>query len=193
MPVESHARGCGTNFDRSTEAHYDASHAAPPVKSVQAHAVQLYGGLVAASLTCIPSAMKASFNAELYAAVLAAYKVEWVRAFSLEYGVKIEGPTLMFGDNSAVGFMAKPGAAPKLARHDAIRVAILQEKSAPNGPVAPSKIPTEMNRVDFWTKHVGGDKQFESMSLLLNISNRVAPSVPLAYKIGVALKLLGKN
>ena len=44
-----------------------------------------------------------------------------------------------------------------------------------------------------WTKHVGGDKQFESMSLLLNISNRVAPSVPLAYKIGVALKLLGKK
>ena len=142
-------------------------------------------------MTCIPCTMKASFNAELYAAVAAGQHVDWVRDAALAFGVPICGPTAMLGDNESVICMAEPGAVCQKSKPDARRVGIMQELAAPNGPIAPEKVHTDYNRVDCMTKHVDIDKQWRSMCQLTNAMHRVPPKVTTAEKVAVAIELLG--
>ena len=134
--------------------------------------------------------MLASFNAELFSALACAFHGEWCREWLAEMHVKLTGATPMWGDNAAVNFMSKPGAAPKNSKSDARRIAILQEKTKPGGPIHPLKVGTDLNRVDFFTKHLGGDKQMQSMHRLLNTINRVPPLMPVIDKVFTAIELL---
>ena len=179
------------HIDKATLAYYDASHMAPPVKSIQAHAVQCFGGLLSAVLTCIPSTMKASFNAELYSALSCGQHVEWIRDVAVMFGVCVDGPTAMLGDNQSVLLMSMPGATPAKSKPDAKRVAILQELARqPHGCIAPEKVHTDYNRVDMLTKHVDVDKQWRSLLQLVNAVNRVPPKRSMTDMVAVALELL---
>ena len=117
--------------------------------------------------------MKASFNAEMYAAVACGQHVEWVRDAATEMGFKIDGSTIMSGDNQAVLMMSRPGAVPAKSKPDSRRVGILQELSRPGGPVAPAKVHTDMNKVDFLTKHVGAAKQISSMKVVVVTKDKI--------------------
>ena len=55
------------------------------------------------------------------------------------------------------------------------------------------KVGTDFNRVDFFTKHLGGDAQAKSMHRLLNTINRVPPLMPVVDKVFTAIELLSAS
>ena len=85
----------------------------------------------------------------------------------------------IFGDNRAVKDMARPGAVPGQSKPDAVRIAMNQEAVA-DGEIAPRRIATADNPVDYGTKAIGGAKFTKSVLMLTNAASAVAPLTPVA-------------
>ena len=171
------------------QASYDASWQSPPVKSVQAFAVQVFGGAVSVGVTCIPTVMASSFNAELYAACIVATKIVWLREALSELGITLRFPTCVFGDNRAVQCMAKPGAVPTKCKADARRVGLMQEYTCA-GAIVARKVDTKHNPVDFLTKLVDAKKFARSAAYLTNAARAVQPAVSFDQMLDVAISLI---
>ena len=178
------------NVVAKTEAHYDATTATPPAKAIQAGAIQLYGGVISSSVTNVPYPCLHSFSTEMYAQCLRAIEMMWLRKALPEIGVEIHGPTAINGDNQSVITMSQPGACPTKSKMDMTRIAIMQEatRGGEGAALAPNKVHTDINFVDFMTKHSPPKKQIMSVRMLQNITNAVPPARTIDDMIRIALE-----
>lgn len=160
------------------EASYDATWQSPPVKSVQSSVITYAGGAIAVDLSCVPTIMPASFNAELHSAVVAVTKVAWISEGMQEMGILPCGAVNVWGDNKSVLDMSISGAVPTRSRADARRIGILQQYQR-DAIVTIGKVHTDDNPADFIGKLVSRKKYERSVRFITNSSN----AVPAATKV----------
>ena len=168
---------------------YDASHMSPPVKSILVYAVQFFGGPLSVAVLNIPVVMPSSFTAELWAAVALCAKLAWLREALAEMGVVFSHPTPAYGDNSSVITMSRPGAVPSRSKAEARRVGAMQEYVR-NKVIAPLKIHTDLNHVDYLSKPVAAAKFEKSVRYITNSTRSVPPDVTVAAMVDVAVEML---
>ena len=171
------------------EGQSDATWQTPPTKSVACVVITMFGAAISVSSTCIPAVMHASFNAELYAAVMLAHKISWIRMGATELGLVQKFPTAIWGDHSAVVALSKPGNLPSKSKTDARRVGVMQDYVR-NGELTVGKIDTKLNASDYLGKLLDVSKFKRTLAFLTNSSNAVAPKLGLASLIKVAVEQL---
>ena len=158
---------------------------------IQAGAVQLFGGVISSSVTCVPYVCLHSFSSEMFAMALRTVEIVWMRRFLPELGVTINGPTALNGDNSSVIAMSQPGACPSKSKMDATRVALIQAatRGGDHADIVANKVHTTLNLVNFMTKHSPPKEQENSVRVLQNTIHAVAAARPIEEMIRLAVEL----
>ena len=170
------------------EGQCDATWQTPPVKSVSGMVVTLFGAAILISVTCIPAVMHASFNAELYAAVQLAHRIVSLRLGCTELGLRLVAPTDVWGDNSGVIALSRPGSMPAKSKGDARRIGILQDYVR-EAELRVGKIHTKMNASDYLGKLIESEKFVRTVAFLTNRAHAVPAKVSLKEMIAVAIAM----
>ena len=170
------------------EGQCDATWQTPPTKSVSGMIVTLFGAAILVNVTCIPAVMHSSFNAELYAAVQLAHRIVSLRLGCTEIGLRLVAPTDVWGDNSAVIALSKPGSMPARSKGDARRIGILQDYVR-DAELRVGKIHTKLNASDYLGKLVEAEKFVRTMKFLTNSAHSIPAKVSLQEMIAVAVAM----